>query len=172
MPRFSALVAWRKKSLPKGLLPWELTDLLSIENVEKAGVEVPGSLYEDLVAFRHLRLDARVAAVRAVLNGTNSKPQKAKPEASAPEPKKESTIIAVCGYVSERFESVTDAKAWVRDRLERVLVPRAFVVEGKVTVLEKNYKLPLKGRNDGQEAGRATDGRKLRGRPKRTSPAG
>ena len=171
MTRFSALVAWRKKTLPKGLLPWELTDLLSIENVEKQGVEVPGNLHKDLVAFRHLRLDARVAAVRAVLNGTNGKPQKAKPE-STPEPKKESTIIAVCGYVSQRFDSVTDARAWVKDRLERVLIPRAFVVEGKVTVLEKNYKQPLKGRNDGQETGRAANGRKLRGRPKRASPPG
>lgn len=137
MTRFSALVAWRKKSLPKGLLPWELTDLLSIENVEKAGIEVPGRLYKDLVAFRHLRLDARVAAVRAVLNGTSKKtPEKAK----APEPKKESTIIAVCGYLSQTFTSPTDAAEWLRDRLAKKTYPRGFIVEGKVTVIEKNFK--------------------------------
>ena len=139
MTRFSALVAWRKKNLPKGLLPWELTDLLSIENVEKAGIEVPGRLYKDLVAFRHLRLDARVAAVRAVLNGSSQKPksEKAKP---APEPKKESTIIAVCGYLSQTFTSPTDAAEWLRDRLAKKTYPRGFIVEGRVTVIEKNFK--------------------------------
>jgi len=166
MTKLSALLAWRQRLLPNGLngsessFAKQLANHLSVENVEKAGIKVPKQLYEVLVAFRHLRQDARVAAISRALDG--------KPVAS----KKKSTIIAVCGYVSQEFESVTDAKEWVRYRLERALYPRGFVVEGKVTAIEKNFKQPLKGRNDGQEQRRKPNGRSIQRRPQRASPPG
>jgi hypothetical protein len=134
MSKFEPLVTWRKKSLPRGLTPWQLADQLSVENVEKAGVKVPDRLYKDLVAFRHLRQDARVAAIRSMVNGHKKAP------VVKEKPQKVSTIIAVYGYVSQRFDSAKDAEEWVRDKLKRGLVPRAFIVEGKVKTVEKIFK--------------------------------
>lgn len=133
------------KLLPHGLngsgstFAWQLADCLSVEKVEKAGIKVPERLYKDLVAFRHLRQDARVAAVRGALDGRPQKAKLKKP-APAPEPKKESTIIAVCGYLSQTFTSMSDASEWLRYRLSKKTYPRGFIVEGKVTVIEKNFK--------------------------------
>jgi hypothetical protein len=135
MSRFASLIAWRKKTLPRGLTPPQLAILLSVEGVEKRGLKVPDKLYKDLVAFRKLRQDARVVAIR---NSSNGKPEKEKPK---PSPAKEvSTIIAVYGYVSQRFDSAKDAEEWLRDRLGRGTVPRGFVVQGKVKTVEKIFK--------------------------------
>lgn len=139
MSRFAPLITWRKKTLPKGLTSAQLAACLSVEGVEKRGIEVPEALYKDLVAFRKLRQDARVVAVR---NASNGKPEKAKaPDKAKVSPVKEvSTIIAVYGYVSQRFDTAKDAEEWLRERLGRGTVPRGFVVQGKVKAVEKIFK--------------------------------
>lgn len=132
--RFAPLIGWRKRMLPLGVLPVELVDLLSVEGVEKQGVQVPQRLRKDLTAFRKLRQDARLAAIRSLHADV---PKKAKPPK---EPKEGSTIIAVYGYVSQRFDSAKDAEEWLRDRIGRGTVPRGFLVQGKVKTIEKIFK--------------------------------
>ena len=133
--RFASLITWRQKSLPKGLTSAQMAEYLSVEGLEKKGVKVPERLYKDLVAFRKLRQDARVVAVRNAFNG-NGTPEKAKVS-----PVKEvSTIIAVYGYVSQRFDSAKDAEEWLREKLGRGTVPRGFIVQGKVKAIEKVFK--------------------------------
>jgi len=59
-----------------------------------------------------------------------------------PEAKKE--FIAVYGYLSQRCATKEEAKEWLHDRLRRYWVPRGFIIEGKVTVVENKFGVPKK----------------------------
>jgi hypothetical protein len=77
---------------------------------------------------------------------------KKKPTKQAKKPRKrmrektktKSEFIAVYGYLSQRCETKEEAREWLHDRLRRYWVPRGFIVEGKVTVMENKYGVPKK----------------------------
>jgi len=132
--KFSPLFSWCLKRLKRSADAAEIADLLSCENTPYE--IVPKHLYELLVSFRHLRQDARVRAVRNEFN-LFYKPKKAKPLRVEKEPL---PIFAVCGYLSQKFGSMKEAREWLDDRLLRNTYPRGFIVDGRVTVVEKNFK--------------------------------
>jgi len=64
--KFRELIKWRC-SLPgqgDNMDPVSISARLSVEGVEKMGIVTPPSLQSSLTAFRHLRQDARVTAIR------------------------------------------------------------------------------------------------------------
>lgn len=133
--KFGPLLSWRLKTLKRSMDPEALADQLSCENLPDE--IVPDKLKPLVTDFRHLRRDARVRAVRNEFN-IFYKPKKAN---EVEKPKEEpSPIFAVCGYLSQKCSSVKEAREWLNDRLLRCTYPRGFIVDGRVTIVEKNFK--------------------------------
>jgi hypothetical protein len=129
--KFGPLLSWRLKTLKGAQEPAKLADSLSCENLPD--IIVPANLRPLVTAFRHLRQDARVRAVRNEFN-LFYKPKNPAPAKEAP------PIFAVCGYLSQKCSSMKEAREWLDDRLLRCTYPRGFIVDGRVTVVEKNFK--------------------------------
>lgn len=66
------------------------------------------------------------------------KPTK-EPRKRVREPEPEKHIFAVCGYLSQRCSTLKEAKDWLDDRLLRNTYPRGFIIDGRVTVVSKNF---------------------------------
>lgn len=94
----------------------------------------PANLRPLVTAYRHLRQDSRVRTLRNEYN-IFYKPAKKKPERVKEDP----PIFAVCGYLSQRCSSMKEAREWLDDRLLRCTYPRGFILDGRVTIVEKNY---------------------------------
>jgi len=73
--RFRPLVDWRRSTLGSGIRPAQVVDSLSVESIVYS---IHDSLYKDLVAFRHLRQDARLRAVTINMPG-HRRPKESKP---------------------------------------------------------------------------------------------
>lgn len=137
--RFVALIEWRRtKRFPKGASPRRVTDSLSGE--ELAYKDIPKRFYDDVIAFRHCTQKRRLEIVIACFMEA-VKPRK---RLRDKKPEIKSEFIAVYGYLSQRCDTMKDARDWLDDRLRRYWVPRGFIVEGKVTVVENRYGSPKK----------------------------
>lgn len=66
MSRHDGLLRWQARRV-KPRTAWDLADSLSVEAI---GYAVPKRMLVALVAFRHLRDDARLAAARSFMAGT------------------------------------------------------------------------------------------------------
>ena len=134
--RFVALVQWRRNNkFKQGASPHRVADSLSGE--ELAYKDIPKRFYDDVVAFRHCTQQRRLAIVSSIFLGSVKKPKvQRKRLRKEPEPQ---YLIAVCGYLSQRCSSMKEAREWLDDRLLRCTYPRGFIVDGRVTVVEKNF---------------------------------
>lgn len=127
--KFAPLFHWRLKVVKRPIGPADF----SCENLPEE--IIPADLRGLVTAFRRLRQDARQRAI------WNEYDMLYKPKTQQkPEPVKEGPpVFAVCGYLSQRCSSMKEAREWLADRLLRCTYPRGFIVDGRVTIVEKNY---------------------------------
>jgi hypothetical protein len=134
--RFLALIEWRRTNrFPNGASPRQVADSLSGE--ELAYKDIPKRFYEDVVAFRHQTQKRRLEVVGTIFLGT-VKGKDPRKRLRKPEPQP-GYLFAVCGYLSQKCSTMKEAREWLDDRLLRCTYPRGFIVDGRVTVVEKNF---------------------------------
>lgn len=118
--KIADLIRWRIASLKGKPSAHKIVGSLSCEGLPDANT--PDALRDGVRAFRKLRADRRLAVVRTAMAEGHPSPNK-------------KSFIAVCGFVSEKFDNREDACEWVNDRLTRHPYPRGFVVSGDVLVV-------------------------------------
>jgi hypothetical protein len=134
--RFVALIEWRRSKFKQGASPRRVADSLSGE--ELAYKDIPKRFYDDVVAFRHCTQERRLAIVSSIFLNSVKKQEEPRKRLRKSEPEPQH-LIAVCGYLSQRCSSMKEAREWLDDRLLRCTYPRGFIVDGRVTVVEKNF---------------------------------
>lgn len=133
--RFAALIEWRRSTaFPKGASPRAVADSLSCEGMPHE--KTPKRWERDVIAFRHMTQNRRLAVVVAAFGFKSTKKE---PRKRVRDPEPDGHIFAVCGYLSQKCSSMREAKEWLDDRLLRNTYPRGFIVDGRVTVVSKNF---------------------------------